>query len=105
MLGAMSLAGVIIRNTIVLIDEIDAQIKSGRPPYESVIHASLTRVRPVCLAALATVVGMIPLAVSGPFWAPMAITIMFGLSFATLLTLGVVPVMYTVLFRIPIPKK
>ena len=105
MLGAMSLAGVIIRNTIVLLDEIDAQIHQGLAPYDAVIHASLTRVRPVCLAAMATVTGMIPLALSGPFWAPMAITIMFGLSFATLLTLGVVPVLYTVLFRIPIPKK
>lgn len=105
LLGAMSLVGVIIRNTIVLVDEIDAQMKTCSSPVQSVINAGISRLRPVFLAAAATVMGMIPLAFSGPFWAPMAITIMFGLMFATLLTLGLVPVLYTLFFRISIPKK
>ncbi len=104
LLGAMSLVGVIIRNTIVLVDEIDAQMKVSSSPVEAVVNAGVSRMRPVFLAATATVMGMIPLAFSGPFWAPMAITIMFGLMFATLLTLGLVPVLYTLLFRISVPK-
>ncbi len=99
LLGAMSLFGMLIKNAVVLLDQIDIEIREGKPPYEAVVDSSVSRMRPVTMASLTTVVGMFPL-MTDPLFNTMAITIMFGLSFATVLTLFIVPVLYVILFRI-----
>ena len=104
LLGLMSLAGMLIKNAIVLIDQIDSNIKSGMDRYEAVIESGVSRMRPVSMAALTTIMGMIPL-LQDDFFISMAVTIMFGLGFATVLTLVVVPTLYTVFFKIPSPKQ
>ncbi len=98
-LGFLSLSGMLIKNEIVLLDEINAEIARGKPPHQAVPDAAISRIRPVAMAALTTVLGMAPL-LSDAFFAPMAVTIMGGLTFATVLTLIVVPVIYCVFFRI-----
>ncbi|MFH1878790.1 MAG: efflux RND transporter permease subunit [Candidatus Omnitrophota bacterium] len=101
LLGFISLAGIVINNAIVLIDRIELNIKEGSTPQRAIITATLSRTRPIMLTSITTVGGLIPLAAGGgEFWAPMAITIMSGLSFSTLLTLGFVPLLYAVFFRI-----
>ena len=99
LLGFLSLVGMQIKNAIVLIDEINAQLAAGTQPFEAVVMSGVTRLRPVMNTALTTVLGMIPLVVD-PFYSAMAVTIMCGLAFATLLTMVVVPVNYALLFRI-----
>ena len=98
-LGFLSLTGMLIKNAIVLVDQIDVEIAEGKPRFEAVIDASVSRVRPVFLGAATTVLGVAPL-LADPFFRSMAITIMFGLIFATGLTLVVVPLFYAVFFRI-----
>ncbi|HQK77971.1 MAG TPA: efflux RND transporter permease subunit, partial [Candidatus Hydrogenedentes bacterium] len=100
MLGALSLSGMLIKNAVVLIDEINAEIGQGKPPYEAILDSAVSRVRPVSMAALTTVMGMLPLLLDA-FFVSMAVTIVFGLSFASVLTLIVVPVLYAIFFRIP----
>lgn len=102
LLGLMSLSGMLIKNAIVLIDEIDTQIRGGVEHFDAVIVSGVSRMRPVMMAALTTILGMIPL-LSDAFFISMAVTIMFGLGFATVLTLVVVPVLYTIFFKIPNP--
>lgn len=100
MLGLFSLAGIIINNGIVLIDRIDEGRKEGLGVSEAVIHAALARARPIIMTTITTVVGLIPLALfGGEFWYGMAIVIMCGLGVGTFLTLGFVPVMYSLLFE------
>jgi multidrug efflux pump subunit AcrB len=99
LLGFLSLAGMLIKNAIVLIDEINAQLATDKPPFEGLLKAGLSRLRPVSMAALTTVLGMIPL-LADAFFVSMAVTIMFGLTFATVLTLVVVPVLYAIFFGI-----
>jgi multidrug efflux pump subunit AcrB len=98
LLGALSLIGLLIKNAIVLIDEIDSQRNSGKPVHEAIVDSSLSRLRPVAMAASTTILGLIPL-LSDVFFVNMSITIMAGLGFATLLTLLVVPVLYASLFK------
>jgi len=98
-LGILSLFGMLIKNEIVLLEQINLEMKDGKDPYNALIHASVSRVRPVSMAALTTVLGMVPL-LWDPFFGPMAVTIMAGLTFATALTLLVVPVLYTAFFHI-----
>ena len=98
LLGTMSLAGMLIRNAVVLIDQIRLLRDAGANPWQAVIEACVGRMRPVLLTAATTILGMLPLALSGPFWAPMAIAVMSGLAFGTVLILGVAPTMY-VLFH------
>lgn len=98
LLGALSLSGMLIKNAIVLIDEINSQLKSGKAPWDSVVDASVSRVRPVLMAVLTTVFGLIPLTVD-VFFGAMAVTIIVGLLFASVLTLIVVPVLYVIFFR------
>jgi multidrug efflux pump subunit AcrB len=93
LLGFLSLAGMLIKNAIVLIDQIDLEIRLGKAPFDAILDSGISRCRPVMMAALTTVLGMIPLYFDVLFSA-MAVTIMFGLSFATVLTLVVVPVLY-----------
>ncbi|MBM4922455.1 multidrug efflux RND transporter permease subunit VmeV [Vibrio parahaemolyticus] len=98
-LGLLSLSGMILKNGIVLLDQINLELESGKDPYLAIVYSAISRVRPVSMAALTTILGMIPL-VFDAFFGSMAITIMAGLGFATVLTLIVVPVMFAILFRI-----
>ncbi len=101
LLGVISLAGIVINNAIVLIDRIAIEIKNGHAPPQAIIEAAQRRLRPILLTTVTTVGGLIPLWLGGgPMWESMAIAIIFGLIFATLLTLGVVPVLYALLFRV-----
>jgi multidrug efflux pump subunit AcrB len=99
LLGALSLSGMLIKNAIVLIDEIRLQLASGRDPWDVVADAAVSRVRPVSMAALTTTFGLIPL-MFDPFFDAMAVTIVVGMLFATVLTLFIVPVLYVAFFRI-----
>ncbi len=103
LLGLIALAGMIMRNTVILVDQIDKDIAAGHAPADAIVDATVRRARPVVLTALAAVLGMIPLAES-TFWGPMAITIMGGLLVATVLTLVVVPAMYAAWFRVRVAK-
>ncbi len=103
LLGFLSLAGMLIKNAIVLIDEINVQIRSGKEPFLALADSGVSRLRPVSMAALTTVLGMIPL-LTDAFFVAMAVTIMFGLAFATVLTLVVIPVLYACFYRVPSPK-
>ncbi|MEZ9304835.1 efflux RND transporter permease subunit [Vibrio breoganii] len=103
LLGFLSLSGMLLKNGIVLIDQIELEIRSGKEAYAAVVEAALSRVRPVCMAAITTILGMIPL-LPDIFFKPMAVTIMFGLGFATVLTLIVVPVLYKMFHRIEIKQ-
>ncbi|MGA8164628.1 MAG: efflux RND transporter permease subunit [Waddliaceae bacterium] len=102
LLGAMSLAGMMNKNIVVLLDACEENLKKGMDRYSAILEASVTRIRPVLLAAGTTVLGVIPL-VFDVFWTAMAVTIMAGLSFGSLLTLIVVPVLYTILYRVKAP--
>jgi multidrug efflux pump subunit AcrB len=96
----MSLAGMMIKNAIVLLDEVNANLVSGLAPYDAVVQATLSRLRPVFLAAATTVLGVIPL-LPDVFWVGLAVTIMGGLTIGTGFTMIVVPVLYATLYRIP----
>jgi multidrug efflux pump subunit AcrB len=98
-LGALSLVGLLIKNAIVLLEEIDQQIDTGKDGYEAILDSSVSRMRPVMLAAATTILGLIPL-LSDVFFVNMSVTIMAGLGFASVLTLIVVPTLYAVFFRI-----
>ncbi len=105
-LGLLSLAGIIINNAIVLIDRIDTEIAEGREPWDAVLTASVRRLRPILMTALTTVLGLMPLLLfGGSLWFGMAVVIAFGLGLGTLLTLGVVPVLYALLFRVEEPAE
>ncbi len=99
LLGLIALAGMIMRNTVILVDQIDSDIAAGHERYRAIIDATVRRARPVVLTAAAAILGMVPLATS-VFWGPMAITIMGGLFVATILTLLVVPALYALWFRV-----
>jgi multidrug efflux pump subunit AcrB len=101
LLGFLSLSGMLLKNGIVLLDQIEIEMQSGKEPYLAVVDAALSRVRPVCMAAITTILGMIPL-LPDIFFKPMAVTIMFGLGFATVLTLIVVPVLYRLFHRVKV---
>jgi len=94
LLGLLSLSGMLLKNGIVLLDEINSQLKTGKDPYMAVFDSGVSRVRPVSMAAITTILGMIPL-LADAFFESMAAAIMFGLGFATILTLIIVPVLYT----------
>lgn len=102
MLGFLSLSGMLIKNAIVLIDETDILIREGMDQFEAVVLAGVSRARPVAMAALTTMLGMIPL-FQDAFFVSMAVTIVFGLGFATVLTLVVVPTLYALFFKVPNP--
>ncbi len=99
LLGLMSLSGMLIKNALVLIDQIDINVRSGMPGREAIVESGVARLKPVMMAALTTMMGMIPL-FQDAFFVSMAVTIVFGLGFATLLTLIFVPVLYATFFKI-----
>ncbi len=102
LLGIIALAGIVINNAIVLIDRIGIEIdQNGLPPARAIVEAAQRRFRPILLTTATTVAGLLPLWFGGgPMYEPMAIAIIFGLLFATMLTLGLVPVLYTLFFRV-----
>lgn len=99
LLGALSLTGLLIKNAIVLIEEIDIQSESGKEAYQAILDSAVSRMRPVLMAASTTILGMIPL-LTDVFFLDMAVVIMFGLGFASILTLIVVPVLYAIFFKV-----
>jgi len=98
LLGFLSLMGMLIKNAIVLIDQINFETGEGKELMLAIIDSGASRLRPVAMAALTTALGMIPLLMDA-FFASMAITIIGGLTFATVLTMVVVPVFYSILYR------
>ena len=99
MLGMLSLSGMVLKNGIVLVEQINIETAKDITIQKAIIDACISRVRPVSMAALTTMLGMIPL-VADAFFSSMAVTIIFGLGFATVLTLVVLPVIYSLLYRI-----
>jgi multidrug efflux pump subunit AcrB len=103
LLGAMSLAGQMIRNAIVLVDQIGLEREAGLDAYEAVIQSAMSRLRPVCLSVATTVLGVIPL-LQDVFWVGMAVTIMGGLAVGTVLIMILVPVLYAIFYRVRRPR-
>ena len=101
-LGVISLIGMVIRNSVILIAQIDEHIADGEHPWSAVISATEHRLRPILLTAAAAILGMIPIAPT-VFWGPMAYAVMGGLVVATLLTLVFLPALYVAWFRIKPP--
>ena len=99
LLGAMSLAGMMIKNVIVLLDEINLNLSTGKDAYPALIDAALSRLRPVALAAATTVLGVVPL-LQDVFWIGLAVTIMGGLTFGTIVTMILFPVLYSVFYKV-----
>ncbi|MCK6264078.1 efflux RND transporter permease subunit [Vibrio sp. ZSDE26] len=102
-LGFLSLTGMMVKNAIVLVDQADVEIAQGKVPFQAIIDSALSRARPVLLGAITTILGVAPLLID-PFFKSMAVTIMFGLLFATLLTLVVIPLFYAIFFNVKVEK-
>jgi multidrug efflux pump subunit AcrB len=98
-LGITALSGMIMRNSVILVDQVQSEMAEGRDPWNAVLEAAVHRTRPVALTAAATVLAMIPLTRS-IFWGPMAIAIMGGLTVATILTIFFVPALYAAWFKV-----
>ena len=98
-LGVLSLAGLLIKNAIVLVDQIDLEIGEGKPRFDAIVDSAASRVRPVLLGSGTTILGVLPLFFDA-FFQSMAVVLVFGLSFATVLTLIFVPVVYATLFKV-----
>lgn len=99
LLGFLSLSGMLIKNGVVLLEQVKVELAAGKQDITALMDAAVSRVRPVSMAAATTILGMLPL-LFDDFFASMAVVIMFGLGFATLLTLIVVPVMYALVMRV-----
>jgi multidrug efflux pump len=98
-LGILALSGMIIRNSVILIDQIEQHIKAGETPWDAIIDSAILRFRPIMLTAAAAILGMVPL-IPSTFWGPMAVAIAGGLLGATILTLLVLPTMYAAWFKV-----
>lgn len=111
LLGIISLAGIVVNNAILLLEELQAQLDNGLPPIDAIIASGKRRATPIMLTTVTTISGLFPLAMSGLFWGPMAVTIMSGLLASTFLTLIVIPTLYAILFNVnttvstPVPVK
>lgn len=103
MLGILALSGMIIRNSIILIDQIQQHLAAGEDPYHAIVDSAILRFRPIMLTAAAAILGMLPLVPSN-LWGSMAIAISCGLLVATILTLLVLPTMYAVMFKVQNPQ-
>jgi multidrug efflux pump subunit AcrB len=99
LLGAMSLSGMMIKNAVVLLDQVNLNLTGGMAPYPAIVEAAVSRLRPVVLAAATTVLGVVPL-LGDVFWVGLSVTLMAGLSFGTVLTMVLVPVLYTIVYRV-----
>ena len=102
LLGTMSLAGMMVKNAIVLLDQADIEVAAGKERYDAIMSAAISRLRPVLLAAATTVLGVVPL-LQDVFWIGLAVTIMAGLTFGTVLTMIMVPVLYAMFYRLKSP--
>ena len=98
-MGVLALSGMIIRNSVILIDQIQKHLSDGETPWDALIDSAVLRFRPIMLTAAAAILGMLPLMTS-TFWGPMAVVIASGLLVATVLTLLVLPVMYATAYGI-----
>ena len=98
-LGLLSLSGLLIKNAIVLVDQIDFEISEGKARLDAVVEAAASRVRPVMMGTSTTVLGVLPLLLDA-FFKSMAVVIVFGLTFATILTLIIIPILYAVFFKV-----
>jgi multidrug efflux pump subunit AcrB len=106
LLGILSLVGIVVNNAIVMLEQIDVEQQGGLEPYEAIVTACLARLRPILMTALTTILGMLPIIISqDPLFYDMAVTIAFGLAFATVLTLGLAPVLYATILRVPSPTR
>jgi multidrug efflux pump subunit AcrB len=103
MLGVLALTGMIARNSVILIDQVEKEKAQGRHPWDAVVEATAHRFRPILLTASAAILGMVPIAPT-IFWGPMAYAIMGGLAVATVLTLVFLPALYVAWFRIKTPQ-
>jgi multidrug efflux pump len=99
LVGFIALSGIIMRNSVILVDQIDQDIRAGHEPWDAIVNATIRRARPISLTALAAALGMVPLTGS-VFWGPMSVALMGGLIVATLLTLLFVPALYAIWFRV-----
>ncbi|MGI9493818.1 MAG: efflux RND transporter permease subunit, partial [Geminicoccaceae bacterium] len=104
LLGTMSLAGMMVKNAIVLLDQADIEVAAGKTRYDAIMNAAISRLRPVLLAAATTVLGVVPL-IQDVFWIGLAVTIMAGLTFGTILTMIMVPVLYATFYRLKSPAQ
>jgi multidrug efflux pump subunit AcrB len=103
-LGLLSLAGTIINNGIVMIERVETLREEGASPYDAVIGSAISRFRPILLSVITTVLGLLPLILSqDPLFYGMACVMAFGLLVGTVFTLGIVPILYTLFFRVKIP--
>jgi multidrug efflux pump subunit AcrB len=105
LLGMIALLGIIVNNAILLIDEINLQLEQGLPLTDAIVTVCRSRLRPILLTTCTTVIGLLPLAISGGgMWSSMAFAMIFGLSFATALTLMLCPALFYLLFRRTYPE-
>ncbi len=104
LIGLLSLVGMLAKNSIVLLDQVSADFAAGRDKYDSIVNDAVSRLRPVSMSALTTVLGMVPL-IWDLMFGPMAVTIMAGLTVSTILTMIVIPVMTAIVFRVPNPER
>jgi multidrug efflux pump len=98
-LGVLALAGITMRNTVILVEQIRQDVAAGMSAYQAVIEASVRRFRPIVVTAAAAILALVPL-MSDPFWGPMAYAMMGGLLMATVLTVLCVPALYAACFRL-----
>jgi multidrug efflux pump subunit AcrB len=102
LLGVLALGGELIKNQIVVLSKILSEIDKGQSPYQAIMDGGTSKMRPVCMVVLTTVLGSIPL-LKDPFFGAMAVCIMFGLSFAAVLSLILTPVLYAIFFNVHAP--
>ena len=100
-LGVIALSGMIMRNSVILVDQIEQDEKAGKPTWEAIVGSTVRRFRPIMLTAAAAILAMIPLSRS-VFWGPMAVAIMGGLIVATLLTVFFLPALYAAWYRVKV---
>ena len=104
LLGMLSLVGIVVNNAIVMLEQIDVEREGGLEHYDAIVTACLARLRPILMTALTTILGMMPIIISrDPLFYDLAIVIAFGLAFATVLTLGLAPVLYATILRVASP--
>ncbi|MEQ7867535.1 efflux RND transporter permease subunit [Xanthomonas sp. WHRI 8393] len=104
--GLLALAGIIVNNAVLLLERIEAELADGLPRREAVIAAAVKRLRPIVMTKLTCIVGLIPLMLfAGPLWTGMAITMIGGLALGTLVTLGLIPILYDLLFGLRLPAR
>ncbi len=106
LLGILSLVGIVVNNAIVMLEQIEVEREGGLGEYDAIVQACLARLRPILMTALTTILGMMPIIISrDPLFYDLAVTIAFGLAFATVLTLALAPVLYASIMRVPSPLR